>query len=173
MSLSFRYVLDGSVKEVFADFVDLETITGKNIAGAIIQLLDKWDIPLQHLRGQCYDGASNMVGARSGCGAIIHERAPLAVYHHCAAHRLNLAIVSACKIMAFRNTESYIGEMAWYFQFSAKRQCLLDKVIDSVCPVACSKKLKDTCKTRWIEHKLSILTQYSWSFFQLFTLHCK
>ena len=42
--------------------------------------------------------------------------------------------------------------MARFFQFSAKRQRLLDKVIDSVCPTACSKKLKDTCKTRWIQH---------------------
>lgn len=60
-----------------------------------------------------------MAGARSGCSAIIREKVPLAVYHHCAAHRLNLAIVSACRIMAF---ESYIGEMARFFQFSAKRQ---------------------------------------------------
>ena len=152
VSLSFRYVLEGSVKEVFADFIEVERITGKDIAHAIIQSLDKWDIPLQHLRGQCYDGASNMAGARSGCSAIIREKAPLAVYHHCAAHRLNLAVVSACKIMAFRNTESYIGEMARFFHFSAKRQRLLDKVIDSVCPNARCEKLKDTCKTRWIQH---------------------
>ena len=97
-------------------------------------------------------GASNMAGARSGCSAIIREKAPLAVYHHCAAHRLNLAIVSACKITAFKNTESYSGEMARFFKFSAKRQRLLDKAISSVCPAANSKKLKDTCKTRWIQH---------------------
>ena len=82
VSLSFRYVLDGSVKEVFADFLEVERITGKDIAHAFIQSLDKWDIPLQHLRGQCYDGASNMAGARSGCSAIIREKAPLAIYQH-------------------------------------------------------------------------------------------
>ena len=42
--------------------------------------------------------------------------------------------------------------MASFFQFSAKRQCLLDQIIDSVCPSAIAKKLKDTCKTRWIQH---------------------
>lgn len=66
---------------------------------------------LQYIRGQCYDGASSMAGARSGCSAIIKEKVPLVQYHHCAAHRLNLAIVSACKIAAFKNTESYIGEI--------------------------------------------------------------
>ena len=152
MSLSFRYVLDGIVKEVFADFVEVERITGKEIASAIERSQATWGLPLQFRRGQCYDGASNMACACQGCSAIIHEKVPSAVYHHCAAHRLNLAIVSACRIMPFRNTESYIGEMARFFQFSAKRQRLLDQVIDSVCPSAHAKKLKDTCKTRWIQH---------------------
>lgn len=75
---------------------------------------------MKNMRGQCYDGASNMAGARSGYNAIIKEVAPLAIYHHCAAHRLNLAIISACKISSFKNTESYIGEISRFFQFSAK-----------------------------------------------------
>lgn len=152
LSISFRYVFDGNVKEVFADFVEVERITGKELADTIVQSLTKWGLSLTHMRGQCYDGASNMAGARSGCSAIIRQMAPLAIYQHCAAHRLNLAIVSACKIMAFRNTESYIGEMARFFEFSAKRQRLLDKTIEKICPSAHAKKLKDTCKTRWVQH---------------------
>ena len=104
------------------------------------------------MRGQCYDGAANMAGARSGCSAIIREKVPLAQYYHCAAHRLNLAIVSACKMEAFKNTESYIGEMARFFKFSSKRQQLLDAAIQKECPEAKAKKLKDSCRTRWIEH---------------------
>ena len=93
-----------------------------------------------------------MAGAQSGCNTAIREVAPLAVYHHCAAYRLNLSIVSACQISAFKNTELYIGEMARFFNFSAKRQHLLDHVVESVCPLAHAKKLKDTCKIRWIQH---------------------
>ena len=130
----------------------MERITGKTLADAIIQCLATWGLPIQYLGGQCYDGASTMAGARSGCSAIIREVAPLAVYHHCAAHRLKLTIVSACQISAFKNTESYIGEIARFFKFSAKRQRLLDQVIESVCLSAHAKKLKDTCKTRWIQH---------------------
>ena len=92
-----------------------------------------------------------MAGTRLGCSAIIRKKVPLAVYHHCAAHPLNLAIVSA-RIMAFRNTESYIGEMARFFQYSAQRQRFLDKAIDTMCPSSHAKKLKNTCKTRWIQH---------------------
>ena len=36
-----NYVLDGSVKEVFADFIEVERITGRDIAHAIIQSLHK------------------------------------------------------------------------------------------------------------------------------------
>ena len=32
---------------------------------------------------------------------------------------LNLAIVSACRVQAFKNTEAYIGEMARFFSYSA------------------------------------------------------
>ena len=56
------------------------------------------NISLADLRGQCYDGASNMSGARSDAKAIVQRATPKAMYHHCAAHRLNLSIVSACKI---------------------------------------------------------------------------
>ncbi len=152
LSISFRYVYDRMVKEVFVDFVEVERITGKALAEAIIHSLTVWGLSLSHMRGQCFDGASNMAGARSGCSAILRQAAPLAVYHHCASHRLNLAVVSSCKIAAFRNTESYIGEMARFFHFSAKRQRLLDRAIDIVCPKAHAKKLKDSCKTRWIQH---------------------
>ena len=46
-----------------------------------------------------------------------------AIYVHCAAHKLNLAVVSAAVCF-----ESYIGEISWFLKFSPKRQQLLDKV---------------------------------------------
>ena len=39
-----------------------------------------------------------------------------------------------------------------FFKFSAKRQQLLDKTIDLVCPLEKKRKLKDACRTRWIQH---------------------
>ena len=72
-----------------------------------------------------------MSGARSGCKSIVQQEAPLAMYYHCAAHHLNLAVVSACSIQAFKNAKSYVGEIARFFNFSAKRQHMLDVAIDS------------------------------------------
>ena len=73
-----------------------------------------------------------MSGARNGCKEIVQKQAPMAVYTHCAAHRLNLAIVSACRIQEFKSTEACIGEISRFFKYSAKQQHLLEKCIDSV-----------------------------------------
>ena len=134
---------------MFVDFIELERITGEVLGSIILNWLRMHDIPLSNMRGQCYDGASNMSGARSGCRTVIQQQVPLALYFHCAAHRLNLAVVSSCSIQAFKNTESCIGEIARFFSYSPKRQRLLDKAIDlGVDSLPKATKLKDACRTR-------------------------
>ena len=103
------------------------------------------------MRGQCYDGASSMSASWAG------SNAPKATYVHCSSHKLNLAIVSACKISTFKNTESYIGEISCFFAYSAKRQRLLDKAIESIESSPGAKKLKDVCRTRWVQRKDSYI----------------
>ena len=102
------------------------------------------------IRDQCYDGASNMSGAVSICKSVVLQEAPLALYFHCAAHHLNLAVISACKIQAFKNAESYVGEIARFLKYSAKRERALDKAIEVCITGAKTRKLKDACRTRWV-----------------------
>lgn len=151
-----RYCLDFCVKEVFFGFCpSIERITGKDIADAILQRFSSWELCFSDLRGQCYDGSSNMAGAKSGCKALVQKQAPMALYiyiHIVLPTQLNLSIVATCKIQAFRNAESCIGEIARFFKFSPKRQQLFDKVIESINPSPKAKKLKDACRTRWVEH---------------------
>ncbi len=129
------------------DFLEVERITGSVLGEAILSWLKAHDISPADMRGQCYDGASNMSGTRSGVKAVVQE-APKAMYYHCAAHRLNLAVVSACSIQAFKNAESYIGEIARFFRYSPKRQRLLDSSIEACDSTPNAKKLKDSCRTR-------------------------
>lgn len=51
----------------------------------------------------------------------------------------------------FKNAESYPGEIARFFCYSAKRQCLLDTAVDNISTPIKAKKLKDACRTRWIQ----------------------
>ena len=53
----------------------------------------------------------------------------MATYVHCAAHRLNLAVVSACKIQVLKNVEAYIGEIA-------SQRWSLQQAIDVTLPSA-------------------------------------
>ena len=52
---------------------------------------------MQNLRGQGYDGASNMKGELNGLQALFLKECPYAYYVHCYAHRLQLALVAASK----------------------------------------------------------------------------
>ncbi|OMO49944.1 hypothetical protein COLO4_38284 [Corchorus olitorius] len=49
------------------------------------------------MRGQGYDGASNMRGEWHGLQALFLNDCPFAYYVHCFAHRLQLALVAASK----------------------------------------------------------------------------
>ena len=66
------------------------------------QYISKLDKPiyfncltLVKMRGQGYDGASNMSGKFRGVKARVRQIFPEAIYTHCKAHCLNLAIIHA------------------------------------------------------------------------------
>ena len=98
LSLVLQYVHEREIREVFVDFLEVERITGSVLGNAILEWLERNEVSPADMRGQCYDGALNMSGARVGAKSIVQEVAPKAMYYHCAAHRLNLSVVSACSI---------------------------------------------------------------------------
>ena len=63
-----------------------------SIADSIRTNLVNLGLSMSDLRGQGYDGASTMNGAKAGVQAQIHEQQPMALYTHCAGHCLNLAM---------------------------------------------------------------------------------
>ena len=50
LSLSLRFVVDGTVKEVFVDFVEVERITGQVLAQTILHAINAWSLPNRHQR---------------------------------------------------------------------------------------------------------------------------
>ena len=47
------------------------------------------------LRGQCYDGAANMIGCHTGLGKRILDKQPFALLVHCWAHQANTILAHA------------------------------------------------------------------------------
>ena len=65
--------------EDFLGFFELPNIASDPIASAIKDSLTRFNLPLSDLRGQTYDGASNMLGKRSGVAAQIKRVQPKAI----------------------------------------------------------------------------------------------
>ena len=92
-----------------------------------------------------------MAGKSKGVAACISTKYPLAVYTHCAAHRLNLCVVKCCSIREISNMMDVADKVARFFGNSPKRQLALEAWIEDVLQGEKRKKLKEMCKTRWVE----------------------
>lgn len=157
MSLCVR-IIDpafSKIEELFLQFVPLQEVTGKAISTAIIENLMKFGVDMSTLRGQGYDGAASMSGKFNGVQAHIQELYPTAVYVHCAAHSLNLAVSSSCEVPPIRNTISTIGRLYEFFN-TPKRQSVLKQTLDEAKVSSSHEKLKRLCATRWTERYNSV-----------------
>jgi hypothetical protein len=73
------------------------SLTAESLSEYIVDTLRKYQLDPKCIVSQGYDGASVMSGCCSGVQARIREVAPQAIYIHCNAHCLNLALVDSVK----------------------------------------------------------------------------
>ena len=92
-----------------------------------------------------------MSSVRRGTQAFLIEECPLAVYTHCRAHCLNLALVQSCDQPLIRNTLGTIKETCNFSKYSPKRNKLLLCVIEEDSPDAKKATLKSMYKARWVD----------------------
>ena len=72
MPLCMHFVdKENNIREEFLEFVALKRVTGSAIRTAILEKLKEWQLPVEDMRGQGYDGAKSMSSDRVGCQAII------------------------------------------------------------------------------------------------------
>ena len=87
----------GTIYERFLTYVHATNCTADSLTSYIKEVLDKYQIDPSKMVCQCYDGASVMSGCHSGVQRQVQEFAPHALYIHCYAHCLNLALVDTAK----------------------------------------------------------------------------
>lgn len=96
MAIILRYVdCDGYIRERFFEVVNVMETTAVTLKKEICNVLARYDLLVENIRGQGYDGASNMRGAWNGLQALFLKDCPYAYYIHCFAHQLQLALVAA------------------------------------------------------------------------------
>jgi hypothetical protein len=98
MAVVFRYVDKcGLVQEKFVGVVHVEETTASHLKSSIDFMFSDLGLSLKRIRGQGYDGASNMSGEFNGLQAKIKAENKSAYYTHCFAHKLNLVVVAIAK----------------------------------------------------------------------------
>ena len=98
MALVIRFVDEkGYVKERFFDMIHVRDTTSHTLKEGICSILSHHNLNIQNVRGQGYDGASNMRGEWNGLQALILQECPYAYYVHCFVHQLQLTLVASAK----------------------------------------------------------------------------
>ncbi|XP_065904945.1 zinc finger MYM-type protein 1-like [Dysidea avara] len=155
LSVCVRFLdQQNNIREEFLAFFPLERITGEAILQPILKCLQDNDIPASNMRGQGYDGASNMSSDAVGVQGWIKREAPLATYVHCNGHCLNLVISKSCSLPQVRNVLDRMQSCCRFFLNSPKRSGLLEVIVKhNVVDGTRRKPLLDLCKTRWAERQ--------------------
>ncbi|KAL5760161.1 hypothetical protein ACOSQ2_018999 [Xanthoceras sorbifolium] len=98
MAIILRYVdLKGFVRERFFQVMSVTDTNSSTLKKEICNVLTRYNLSVENLRGQGYDGASNMRGEWNGLQALFLKDCPSAYYIHCFAHRLQLALIAVAK----------------------------------------------------------------------------
>lgn len=149
LTICVRYlsgtVNDVKINEEFIKFVEIHSLTGVDLASAILNGDLKTKI---NIFG--YDGAANMSGQFKGVKSTIQTKYPKALYVQCVAHSLNLAVSSACNLQPINN---YLGVIEKFYCFynTPKRKNALIEAIDNFDSIPSIRSLKRLCATRWIQ----------------------
>ncbi|CAN6562398.1 unnamed protein product [Malus baccata var. baccata] len=98
MAVVLHYVnKKGEAIEKFLGVQHVTSTTSSSLEEAIERFFATTNLSMSKLRGQGYDGASNMKGELNGLKTKILNKYPQAFYVHCFAHQLHLALVAVAK----------------------------------------------------------------------------
>ena len=147
--ICFRWV-DSELKahEEFAGLYETNSTHAHVLHSVIHDVLLRMNLSITRLRGQCYDGATTMSGARGGVAKLILDEEPRALYTHCYGHALNLACsdaVKGCKVMRDVLDTSY--EIVKLVKKSPRRDAMLQNLRQQL-PES-TPGIRVLCPTRW------------------------
>ncbi|XP_031285388.1 zinc finger MYM-type protein 1-like [Pistacia vera] len=140
MTIVFHYVDKmGCVIKLFIGIVHVKNTSAKSLKTAIDAFFVKYGLSLTSLRGQGYDGASNMRGEFNGLKTLILRENKFAFYIHCFSHQLQLALVKVV------SKHSALGE---FFQTLS----MLSNTVAASC------KRRDLLRDNQYEYVISLIS---------------
>lgn len=145
------------IKEKFIGFFrdrKMNSTTATALCDLILNVLENLGLDYKtKLVGQCYDGAANMSGIKNGVNKKIHSQVKKALYIHCNAHQLNLALQHSCNdIHKARNCLEILNSLHDFIEGSAKRHALFELIQESKYSIV----LEHLSDTRWASRSASL-----------------
>ncbi|KAL3652290.1 hypothetical protein CASFOL_001971 [Castilleja foliolosa] len=171
MAINIRFVdRRGYIIERFLAIVYIRETTTVCLKEALDLVFSNHGLSISRLRGQGYDGASNMRGEFNGLKTLVLRENSSAHYIHCFAHQLQLVVVSVCQINRWIDDFfAYTGMIVNACGSSCKRSDILrqaehDRLVGLLesMEISSGTGLNQTtslcrpCDTRWGTHYTTI-----------------
>ncbi|KAJ4923574.1 hypothetical protein JOQ06_004112 [Pogonophryne albipinna] len=119
--------VDGDMEPIAfpLDLVELDSMSAAHIKEQIMGCLLKNDFTVELLReiliGFCSDGASVMLGVKSGVGKLLQDDFPGIILWHCLNHRLELAVDQALDVTGgTKDFQAFMGSLYSLYSQSPK-----------------------------------------------------
>lgn len=93
VSICLRVVKeDLLISEYFMEFQAVQNTKSETLKNLVLQFLGKQTLDIHDMRGQCYDGASNVSGRITGLQTLIRQIESRAMFVHCSTHCVSLSV---------------------------------------------------------------------------------
>ena len=115
--------------EEFVGIKPVDRTTAEDIVLVLSKTLADMHLRIDDCRGQCYDGASTMSGAKSGVATRIKTLNAKCLFTHCYGHVLNLSVKDACSdVKCLKDTFDTAREICKLVKFSPQRDTHLQNL---------------------------------------------
>ena len=150
LAIVVRYVDEKAIiHERFLTFVEATSLTAESLVTYLISTLTEHGLDPALIVSQGYDGGSVMSGCCSGVQQRLKQVSSSAVYIHCYAHKLNLALVDCVKGNQFACDFFCLIEALYVYISTTKAHSLFIAKQKELHPEKQVHQLQKLSDTRW------------------------
>ncbi|KAG2650687.1 hypothetical protein PVAP13_1NG201200 [Panicum virgatum] len=101
----------GNIVERFLGLKHVKETSSEALKKDFVEMLGSHKLPIARIRGQGYDGASNMRGEFNGLHKLIRDDNPYAFYIHCFSHQLQLVVVARKDLLTEKHHDNILDRL--------------------------------------------------------------